>query len=97
MVNKRLFNKIEHLNPKTHWDTGLIHSKVYADKDSIDCGISIWDCNRKITLDLDSYSIKGADQRLRKLDKLIDHLLSVKESYVKAYEVIIDNGGFDEE
>ena len=95
MANKSLFNKIEFLNPKTHWDTGIIHSKVATNKDSIDGEISIWDCNKKITLDLDAYSLKGADLRIKKLDILINQLLSVKEAYLSAYEFVLDNEGFD--
>ena len=43
MKYKEIHNRRGWLNPKGHWDTGGIHSKVAVDEGGIDANLPIWD------------------------------------------------------
>ena len=86
-MSEKIFHKRrDWLNPVGHWDTGAMSSKVSADADGIECNISIWDCGRKISLDLGIYGEKGAKQRSKKIQIMIEHLQEVQQSLGKAYD-----------
>jgi hypothetical protein len=85
MSEKIFHNRRDWLNPKGHWDTGAMASRVSADEDGVECNISIWDCGRKISLDMGIYNEKAAIQRSKKIQLMIDHLQGVQASLGEAY------------
>jgi hypothetical protein len=78
----RLCSKRSWLNPKDSSDTGAIQSYGCIEgeegKQFFDGGLSIWDCGRKISLDLSADCVRKADQRIRKLDIIIEHCEQMK-------------------
>ena len=86
MTEKVFQNRRDWLNPKGNWDTGAISSKVSADLDGVEGDVSLWDCGKKISLSFSIYSEKSAKERKKKIELMIDHLLSVQESLGKAYD-----------
>ena len=101
MTEKVFFNKREWLNPKGHWDTGAIDSRITADQYGIECSLSFWDCGRKVILDFSADNEKKAKQRAVKIQQMIDHLLGVQQALGKAYNYHLiqkdKNGGGDDE
>jgi hypothetical protein len=97
MKDKTLHNKRDWLNPKGHWDKGIISSKVSICEEGIDCNIDIWDCSRKISLSLDCYDKKSVVQRAKKLHLLIQHLQEVQKAMGEAYNIVMDESVFDKE
>lgn len=97
MKEKTLHNRRDWLNPKGHWDTGAISSKVVATEEGIDCDISIWDCSRKVSLDLGCYNKKSVAQRAKKITLLIQHLQEVQKAMGEAYNIVMDEGVFEED
>ena len=61
---------------------------------SIDCGIAISDCNRKIELDFYSWDKKTTKEKLNKLDLIIEELTLVRDWMVNTgipeFEIIKD-------
>lgn len=74
------------INPKTYYDSGAVQSRVLADESGIDASFAIWDCSRKITLDLSTYDDRDHKHRAAKINILIDELIKVREAMGKAYE-----------
>ena len=94
MKYKEIHNRRGWLNPKDHWDTGGIHSKVAVDEGGIDASLTIWDCFRKISLSFSAYTEKEAKQRAVKINLLIQHLQETKAAMGKAYA--LTEGEFSE-
>lgn len=83
------------LNPLGHDDTGAVSSYVATHEYGIDAGIQLRDCNRQLDLnfgiwDEDNKGVKELEQRLKKLDIIIEHCTKLKEKLLKAYEVYLD-------
>lgn len=75
------------LNPANDEDTGAISWSVVADgHNDIDAGISIWDCNKKITLNFDAWNDKRHIDRAKKINTIIEELIKFKDAMAKAYE-----------
>ena len=73
------------LNPPTHADTGAV--QWYVDYwYGVDSEVTIWDCSRKIRLSFGGETKKDIQQRVKKLDILINALEDVKKNIVAAYE-----------
>ena len=86
MSERVFYNRRDWLNPKGYWDSGAMSSKVSSDKGGLDCNISIWDCGRKISLDLGVYTEAQGRQRCKKIQVMIDHLQGVQRALGPAYE-----------
>ncbi len=85
MKEKKFMNKREWLNRPDHYDSGAVHTKVYADGLNVDAEVCIWDCSRKITLNF-RCDEKDVKERAEKLNKLISHLTEMRDAMGKAYE-----------
>ena len=73
------------LNPNKNSDTGAVQWYVEYNDYGPQCQFSIWDCSRKISLDFSFYNEKGANQRAKKIDILVKHLLLMKKEMGDAY------------
>lgn len=89
-------NSRQFLNPLKDDDTGLLQSHVIVHRWSIDAEFSIWDCNRKISLNFDCYSHEDILKRAEKVDKLIEHLQQFRKGLGKAFVVACDKDIFKE-
>ena len=94
----KLFHKRSWLNPSSSVDTG--HIKSYATLEEwtetkktgekkkptydIDASFTLADCCRKVDINLSCSTKRQAAQRVRKIDVIIQHLLSIQL-------VIVDN------
>ncbi len=78
VIRRKFLNKKEGL--------AAIETFVTTEFDSVSANVEISDCNRKISLDFYSYndSAKEANQRLEKLDILINTLTEFRKDYVLA-------------
>lgn len=72
------------LNPAKSYDTGILEWKVEQYDEGIDATFSIWDCYKKIVLDFNLHDELTAKQRAKKLQILIDELISFREAIADA-------------
>jgi len=66
------------LNPPSSFDTGAVQLRGRYDEFSFDLDLDIWDCNRKVTLNLGLLDIKEVGQRVNKINTLIQFLEDAK-------------------
>ena len=59
---------------------------------SIDCGVAISDCNRKIELDFYSWDKKTTKEKLNKLDPILEILECLTDAKVKEWEAVYNEG-----
>lgn len=89
MEKSKKYLKTRHwLNPKDHCDTGMISAEVtYESYCYVSANLEIWDCSRKIALDLgfDPRRYKDVAQRADKIDRIIKTLTEMRASMEKAY------------
>lgn len=86
---KYYLDKREWLNPKRHEDSGAIQYYVSHDGYGwVDGSLTIWDCGRKVTLNLSFSSQTAAKQRAIKVNKLIHALEEMKKALGEAYNDI---------
>jgi len=88
MAKNKVYHNSRHwLNPNDVADSGAI--SIFVDSDSfqsyVNADISIWDCSRKIVLDLSFSSEHEAKARATKLDIIINDLIKMREALGKAY------------
>ena len=80
------------LNPADHFDTGMVASSVeaYVDDDwtSVDVNLSIWDCSRKVNIDLSFSTVKEARQRADKIDLLLRELATIRCKMEEGFEKV---------
>ena len=76
--------KRKFLNPVGHADSGILEWVVDQYDEGVDAHFSIWDCSRKIVLDFSFYNIRGANQRAKKLDLLLEEMSALKEALADA-------------
>lgn len=92
MSNKNICNGREWLNKASESDTGSIQYSVdleiykLGSKKSvnIDAYCDIRDCSRKVSLSFYISNKKQMKRRLKKIDKLIDHLSNFRDGLLKA-------------
>ena len=72
------------LNPAKSYDTGILEWKVEQYGAGIDASFSVWDCTKKIVLDFSFTESKEANARAKKIQILIDELISFRESIADA-------------
>lgn len=97
MKEKTYVKKRKWLNPIGHWNTGAISYAVVGDKYSVDVDLSIWDCSRKISLDLSVSDEKDAKNVNEKINILIESLLDIKANLGIAYNDFLENKEEDDE
>lgn len=86
-MTKYYLNKRKWLNPIRHEDSGAVHYSVYnGDYGWVDADLTIWDCSRKITLNLGFSNPTEAKQRAIKINSLIKALEEMKKAMGEAYE-----------
>ena len=92
MNKQKLYvNKRKWLNPIDISNSGAISYVVSSwtydgeEEKYIDGEFSIWDCGRKITLDMSFSSLIGSKNVANKIDKLIESLEDIKCALGKAY------------
>jgi len=95
MKDKFYVKKRKWLNPIGHWNTGAISYTVTRDSYSVGCDLSIWDCSRKVSLDLCVTDDQSAKQVSKKLNILIDSLTEIRECIGKAYQDKLDHDNTD--
>lgn len=91
MAKKTLVSKRYWLNPKNHEDTGHVKAVVSLDSWTLEgeplCDIeaefALADCYRKVTLEFGCQTKRGAAQRLKKLDMIIDSLKQIRDAIDK--------------
>jgi len=82
------------LNPANHSDTGMISSAVSVDIEEengwvcVDVDLTIWDCSRKISLDLSFYTLEEARQRAEKIDILLRELATIRCKMAEGFEKV---------
>jgi len=99
MKQKTYIEKRKWLNPVGHWNTGAIAYSVIYDY-GISANLSLWDCGRKVTLDLSVSDEKSAKQVAKKIDTLIESLQEMKQALGEAYQDNLDgvtNDEYDDE
>jgi hypothetical protein len=60
---------------------GVVESEECYDRPDnqyFDGAVSVWDCGRKANLNLSASNAREVDQRVRKLDKIIEHCEQMK-------------------
>ena len=77
--NRTFLNKVR--------GTALIEVDISADEYGVNCDVSITDCCRKVTLDLNSSDQKEDAKMLAKLDRLINALLMARKRFKDAVVV----------
>lgn len=97
MSDKVLLSKRQFLNPKNSSDSGIIQTMVSVDSYGVESSVSIWDCSRKIVLDLSCYSRESSEERAEKIQLLIIHLQDVQKAMGEAFAIAEKEGVFDEE
>lgn len=89
---KTFLRKRKWLNPKKSTNTGALDYSVYSDTEDyggygcVEAHLSIWDCNRKITIDFSMYYKEDGEKIARKINILIDSLTEIKEALGVAWE-----------
>lgn len=78
--------KRQWLNPVGHWNSGAVSCSVSRDSYSVNVDLSIWDCNKKISLDLSFSDKKEALQVAKKIEVLQETLASIKKGMGAAYD-----------
>lgn len=72
------------LNPAKSYDTGILEWKVEQYDNGVDALFAVWDCSKKIVLDFGFHDELTANQRAKKLQILIDELVSFRETIADA-------------
>ena len=97
MKDKVYLNKRKWLNPVGHWNTGALAYKVTRDQYSVDSELSIWDCSKKITLDLCVTDSESAKQVAKKIDTLLLSLTEIRQGIGKAYDDLLNDPEYNQE
>jgi len=89
-----VLSKRKWLNPKSSPDTGAVSYTLTVEKgDNWFVGnsdLSIWDCSRKIVLDISFYNKREWKQRIKKLNTLIESMEELREYVIATGEVEYD-------
>ena len=72
------------LNPKHHWDTGILEWNVEQTNGYTDARFDIWDCSKKISLSFNIVNEIDAKNRAKKLEILITELTNFREALADA-------------
>jgi len=75
------------LNPKKSDDSGAIQWYVSLDSydASVNASFDVWDCSRKISIDLSYWNKAQAKERAMKIDIMIQELQAMREALADAY------------
>ena len=82
-VDKKFLTMEPHQGGSVCWDVET-HQHRKNGKTSVDAGIDLTDCSRKISLEFYFSSPKSFHSRIAKLDTLIDSLLKFRDSMYEA-------------
>lgn len=83
-MGKMYLSKRKWLNPVGHYNTGAVAYSVQQDY-GISAQLELWDCGRKVTLDLSVHDEKSAKQVADKIGILQTALQEIREALGKAY------------
>lgn len=88
---KELINvsKRDWLNPEDSSDTGAIHHRCGVEEydepcSYIDAALQVRDCSRSVDLEFSCYDEKSYNERLIKIDKIIEHCKGLRSALVKS-------------
>jgi len=85
-MSKTFTRNRQWLNPVEHEDTGAISWHVEGGVYEAEAEITIRDCDRQIKLDFGARDKKELNQRIKKLNMLIDALEDVKQNLGEAFK-----------